>query len=145
MYIASLCMWFKSHTDWMCNVIQELRLYNFKLVYKIAEATKNIFYAKGENAVDHSIVIKCLKKFWSGCKILKQGLVGLKPLISRPCSKSKRQICRVTLWEHQVTSSSHSSVWFITFMASAKASGAAELCLTMLKYFKTFDSPYYFS
>ena len=38
---------------------------------------------------------------------------------------------------------SHSSVWFITFTAATKSTRAAELCLTLPKYNKTFDSPQY--
>ena len=37
-------------------------LYKFKLEYNVVDASKNIFYAKGEGAVDHNTVTKWFKK-----------------------------------------------------------------------------------
>ena len=45
------------------NLIQELRLYMFKLDHNSTEVSKNICFAKGEGAVDHSTVTKWSKKF----------------------------------------------------------------------------------
>ena len=35
--------------------------------YNAVETTKNIYYAKGGDGIDHSIVIRCFKEFRSGC------------------------------------------------------------------------------
>ena len=45
-------------------------LYKFELGHNAIEAIKNIYYAKDEGAIDHSIVIRWFKKFHSGCKNL---------------------------------------------------------------------------
>ena len=46
-----------------CGLIQELRIYEFKLGYNAMEATKNISYVKGEIVVDYSKVNRWFKKF----------------------------------------------------------------------------------
>ena len=75
---------------------------------------------------------------------IRQNQVGLKPWNLMPCSKSLRQIGQVVFGEHQVWSACHSSVWFIPFRTSVKVSGIADLCLTLPKYCKTFDSPWHY-
>ena len=45
-------------------------VYEIKLGHNIVETTKNICCAKGEGAVDHSIVSRWFKKFCSDCKNL---------------------------------------------------------------------------
>ena len=45
-------------------------LYKFKLGHNAAEATKNICYMKGKDAVDHNTIDRWWKKFCLGCKNL---------------------------------------------------------------------------
>ena len=53
-----------------CSLIQGLILYGFELGYTAGEAIKEICCVKDEGTVDHSAVIRCFKKFGSGCKNL---------------------------------------------------------------------------
>ena len=53
-----------------CSLIQELRLYKFKLGHNAMEVNKNICHVKNAGAVDHSTVARWFKKFYSGCKNL---------------------------------------------------------------------------
>ena len=46
-----------------CSLIWELMLYEFKLCYDSAEATKNISCTKGEGIVDHSTVTRWFINF----------------------------------------------------------------------------------
>ena len=55
-----------------CILIQEFLLYESGMGHKTAEATKNICCVKGEDAADHSTVIRWFKKFHFGCKKKKQ-------------------------------------------------------------------------
>ena len=50
------------------SLIWELMIYEFKLDYNTTETTKNICCARGEGAVDHSIVTRWSKKICTGCK-----------------------------------------------------------------------------
>ena len=59
--------------------IQELLLYKYELSHNVAEATKNIYDAKGEDTVDHNTVTKWLKKFCSGCMNLSNEARSIKP------------------------------------------------------------------
>ena len=52
------------------NMQRELMLYEFTLDHNVAEATKNIFCAKGEDAVVYNTVNRCFMKFGLGCKNL---------------------------------------------------------------------------
>ena len=52
------------------NLIWELMLSEFELGHNAMEAIKNIFYKKGEGAVDHNRVTRGSKKFNLGCKDL---------------------------------------------------------------------------
>ena len=52
------------------SLIRQLMLYEFELSHNAAEATKNICFAKGEDAVDHDTVTSWFEKFLSGCKNL---------------------------------------------------------------------------
>ena len=117
---------------WTCNIVWfrslEFTSSNLAITLNIiCLITKNIYFAKGEGTVDHTIVSRWLKKFRS---TIRQDQVGLELWVLRLCSKPKRHIQRVTLKEYQESSASHSSVWFITFTISAKALGAAELWRT---------------
>ena len=64
-------------------------------------------------------------------KLIKYGGYAFKPL---------RRIQRARIAEYQSNSSSHSPMCFIWLMTSVKSSTAIELCLTILKYSKTFYS-----
>ena len=100
-----------------------------------AETTKNIYYVNNEGTVDHSPIIKLFKKSLSGCLMIRQGQVGLKPWIPMLCYKPLRQIQLIVLWEYQVSSVSHSTLYFVIFTTSLKASRAAKLCLMLHKIF----------
>ena len=128
----------------MCNsLIQELMPYKFKLDNNVAEATKNIWCANGESTVNLHQVNQVVRNFAVVEKTLtiKQGQKGLKPWISRLCSRYWWQILQVALGEYWASLACHSSVYFITCMTPAKASIVAGLWLMLPKYYKTFDSP----
>ena len=91
------------------------------------EATKNVCCIKGESAVDHNKVTRWFKKFCSGFKNLNNQATDSEVML---------QAIKANL----MSSASHSPVWFINSMTSAKVSGAAKFCHTLLKYCKTFDS-----
>ena len=67
-------------------------LYEFELGHNSMEATKNIFYAEGEGTFNHNTVTRVFKKFY--------GVL---------------QIWLVAVREYQVSSTSHSPLWFNTF------------------------------
>ena len=52
-----------------------------------------------------------------------------------------KQIVQAVFGEYQESLAFYNPVWFITFTTVAKASTVTELCLILLKYCKTFDSP----
>ena len=54
--------------------------------------------------------------------------------------KKNLQIWWVVFGDYQASSATYTQESFVSFMTSAKASRAAELCLTLPKYCKTFDS-----
>ena len=85
--IASLQVWFESHTDIQCSLIWELVLSEFKLSHNINEVMKNFCCAKG--AVDHCTIMRWFKKFCLDCKNLEnQGMLSsLYPWIPKPYSK----------------------------------------------------------
>ena len=56
--------------------------------------------------------------------------ITLKLCIQLLCFKPYTQI----LESNQVSSASHSPVWFVTFMTSVKAFKTAKMCLILLKY-----------
>ena len=51
-------------------LICKLMLYEFKMGYNVVKATRNICDARDKGSVDHSKIIRWLKKFWMGCKNL---------------------------------------------------------------------------
>ena len=53
--------------------------YEFELGHNIAEATKNICCVKSEDAVNHSTVTRCFKKFCPSCKNLSNQARSGKP------------------------------------------------------------------
>ena len=57
----------RKSSRWKYN-IWELLLNDFELRNYATEATKKIYYAKGEGNVDHITVTKWFKKFHSSCK-----------------------------------------------------------------------------
>ena len=50
------------------SLIWKLMIFLFKLYHNTIEARKNICYAQGKGAIDHSTVTILLKKFCLGCK-----------------------------------------------------------------------------
>ena len=99
-------------------------LYNFKLSHDTTEATKNICWTKGKDTVDHGTVTRWMKKFCSGCKNLDNQASSGKPKIMD---------CEVALQAIEVNPMSNTlkvSDKLDTFTTFAKASWAAELCLS---------------
>ena len=106
-----------------------LIIYKFKLGHNSAESTKKIFWSKDEGAVDQSN------------QMAQAILLGLQE--SRRSGKVRQALnyCILRLWLQAIEanlvssirreSASHSPVKFIIFTTSAKASGVAELCLTL--------------
>ena len=126
-------------------LIQDFMLYEFRLDYKTAEATKNICCVKSDGTVDHSMVTRLFKNFLLGCKNFdNQARSGrpksvdceaiLQAIETNLVNSSTQRISGIGL-------ASLHPVWFITFTTLAKASRTTELCLTLLKYCQTFDSP----
>ena len=109
------------------NLIQKLMLYVFKLNHNAMEATKNICSVKGESTVDHSIVTRWFKKFCLDCK------VNQKLWISEAMFQNTEPNLEIIRWAQHLTIQRSSWLW-------QKASGAAELCLMLPKYYKAFDS-----
>ena len=68
--LHSVCTLKATQMNVQCCLTWVLTLYEFKLDHNAAEATKNIFYVKGEGVVDDRTVIIWLKKFCLGCKNL---------------------------------------------------------------------------
>ena len=61
------------------NLIQEIKLYEFELGDYAVEINKNSCRAKGEGAVDYSIVTRWLVKFRLGCKNLNDQTRSVRP------------------------------------------------------------------
>ena len=96
------------------------------------KTTKNIFWVKDEDAINHNTVTRWFKKFHSGYKDLddQTRLGKLKVMNFKAIVQAVETNPGVALEEYQVSSASHSPVWFINFMTSVKASKTTELCLT---------------
>ena len=151
------------------SLIWEFMLYEFELGYDTMEVKKDISWVKGESTADHSTETRWLKKFCSSCKNLddhsKSG--RLKNVDSEAMIQtietnltSRTEFGWLVGWlfgwvfmayqpevvqrEYQASLVSNCLVWFTTFTILAKASRAAELCFTSLRYWKSLNSPKYF-
>ena len=119
------------------HLIWEHGLYTFKLVHETAEVTKNLCYMKGEGTIDFKIVSRWMKKFWSGCKNLKE------------LAKSKTMDSEVLLQALEADPVSIRRVWHFTIQFGWSPSQLRQKypelpdCLISTKYCKTFDSPKY--
>ena len=122
------------------SLIQKLMLYEFKLGHNFIEASKHICYAKVKCAVDHSTVTRWLKKFHSSYKNLNNqaklsrfktvdSKVNLKAMEANPASSTWRVSGKLGI-----------SLFTVVCCIYNFESGAAELCLMLPKYCKTFDS-----
>ena len=111
------------------SLIRELTLYEFELGRNVIEATINIC-VKCEGTVDHITVTRWFKKFYKGYKNCNNQAKPDRPktLDSKTMPQAKE-------------ANPHSPVWFVPFATLAKASRAVKLCLILLKYCITFDSP----
>ena len=69
------------------SLIQEFKLYEFKLGHNTTEATKKISGEEGDGALDHTSVIRWFKT-------IKQGKVGLKSWILRSSFKTEANSVR---------------------------------------------------
>ena len=97
-------------------------------------SNQKICCAKGKSTVNYSTVTRWFMKFHSGFKNLND---QAKNHGYRGCAWNHRN----KLGKYQVSLSFHNTATVITFMTSLKAFEAAEFCLTLAKYCKTFDSP----
>ena len=114
------------------------------MLYKLSHGSnQNICCAKDEDTVNHHALTRWFKKFFSGCKNLYN---------QASASRSKGEDSEVVLqdMETNLASStqrvsgeigSNSPGSFVTSTTSGKVSQAAELCPTLPRYHKTFDSP----
>ena len=136
--VVGVLTWAFLHSPWdlktaqmnmQCNLIQELMLYEFKLVYNITKTTKNICFAKGEGTADHSSVTWRIKKFHLSCNTLNNQATSGRP-------KTMLQAIKA----NPMTLASHSPVWLTIYITLAKASEAAKLHIMLPKYCKTFYS-----
>ena len=121
---------------------EKVMFYDFEVYRNTTEATKNICYAKGENAVDDSKVIKWFKKFRSGSKNLDyQARSGrFKTLDSEAVHQATEE--NVSSNSRRISGEHvHSSVWFVICTTPKNLSKAAKLWLMLQKYRKIFHSP----
>ena len=118
-------------------------IYEFEVGHYTVEATKNICCAKSGRVLNHKIITRLLKKFRSGYKNLTDQARSVRP-------KSVDSKAVLLAIEVNTVSSTQrvsgelgilQSIWFVTFKTSAIVFKAAELYLTLLKHYKTFDSP----
>ena len=104
-------------------LIQELMLYKFNLGYSATKATKNISCIKAEGTVDHGTVTKWFKKFHLGCKNLDNQARSDKSKTVNSEAVPRAMKVNPVSRTHRVSNLAYdSSVWFITFTMSAKAS-----------------------
>ena len=96
-------------------------LYEFELGLNTVEATKNICYAQGKGTVICRRVPRLLNRFRPGCRNLDD---QARPVITRSCSKSLKQSCRVAFRENLTTLACNNPVWFVNFTNSVKPSRA---------------------
>ena len=107
--VSALTRWALLHS--MCDLkaaqmhvkprlIRKPMFYEFDLEHNTSEATKNICRANGEGAIDHSIVIRWLKKSSWGFKYIDdQARSGwLKAVDPRPCTKPSRENPTSSSW-----------------------------------------------
>ena len=82
-----------------------------------------------------------IPKFHSTCKNLDdQARSGRPKTMDYEAVLQTIDANRVALGEYQARLASHNSLWFVTFMTSIKSPIADELCATLSKYCKNFDS-----
>ena len=134
--IALLCMWFKNRTDEHVTLSNSGKSSNRSI---IQEKQRKIFVAQKVKIA----VMKWFKKFCLNCKKLNNKVTS-----GRPKTKDFEIVLQVI--EANLASSTWQSIrWaqYPTFQCGSscswfwqKASGAAKLCLVLLKYCKTFDS-----
>ena len=143
----SVCDLIAIQMNVQCSLIWELILYNFQQGYNTARATKNICYMKSEWVVDYKTVTRWLKKFCLGCKKHDNQAKSGRPKIidsevvcqsikANPTSSTQRLSCKLSISQSSVAHHLHNLIKSIQQKHS-------ELWLTLLKYCKNFDSPYY--
>ena len=93
----------------VCSLIWEVIFYN-----NTTKASKNICYAKGEDAIDHCITSQLFQKCYSGKNLDNQARSSRPKTMN---SKTMRQIQWVALSEYQA------SLAYQSFTNSANASG----------------------
>ena len=110
--------------------------YMFKLGHNIAEATENICCA------NYSTETRWFKKLWLGCKKLDDHIRS-----DRPKSVDYAAMLQA------IEANTASSTWRVSgkfftvhfgLLPSKLQQKYREVCLTLLRYCKTFDSPSYF-
>ena len=103
---------------------------------------QEICFAKDERAVDHSTVTRLYEKFCLHWKNLENQVRSGKPkTVDSEAVLQEIGVNRTSsIGESQASLASYCPVWSVTFMTLTIASKDVELCLTLPKYGKNFDS-----
>ena len=120
------------HCLYDCSRIQELILYKFELDHYSTEVTEGICCVKGEGTV-----IRWFKKFYLDCKNLDDQVRSgrSKLMVSEATHQTiEASIKQAANGKYQASFTSYSSIWFITFMTSTKASESASYYQNIAKY-----------
>ena len=113
-YFNSCLILKASQMNMKCSLILKLTLYDFKLDHNcnqkhLLSKKWRFSWSQERNQMgtrNSAQVVRTSR--------IRQGQVGLKPWILRPCSKTEKQIQRVA-FRAQVSLASHSPGWFVTF------------------------------
>ena len=107
--LPSVCALKAAHTNVQLNLIRELRLYVFETGHNNVKATKTIYWAKRDNAVDQSAVTRWLNKVHSSCKNFDN---------QTRSGRLKTLGFKNVLQAVVANSASQSPAWFVTFRPS---------------------------
>ena len=102
----------------------------------------NIYYALSEGTPDQNTVTRWLVKFHTSCKNVDDQTRSArhKTVDSEDVIQATEASLVSTTQRVSIGLAYHSLVWLAIFTTLANASEAEELCLTLEKYCKTFDS-----
>ena len=124
----SVCDLLATQMNMLCNIVQELMLYKFKLSHN------TICCEKGEDAVGHRVVTRWFQKFCLVCKNLNNQARSNRPKNVNYVTILQAIDVNLVSWIWRVSGElSICSVWFVTFMTSANSYSAAIFCFTLPK------------
>ena len=134
-----------SQMNMQFGLIWEFMFYEFKLGHNDTELIKNIWYVKGEGAVDCTVT-RWFKKFFLGCKNLNDQAKSCMP--KTVDSKTMLQAIETNLVSSTQRLSGKLSILqssVVCYLHWCRQKHPELLnCLTLPKYCKTFDSSKYF-